>query len=236
MPPNDSVRIRGTSDGLVISFGAGQWADILAELEERLEQTPEFFRGGRVAASVGRRVLGEEDIRALGEQLERYGITLWAVWSEAMETQDAARVLGLEGGLPTDKPQAVHARSEGQGIPERALIVQGPLRSGQRIQHQGSVVVIGDVHPGAEVVCGGHVIVWGRLEGTVYAGILGQEDVLVCALAFAPAHVRIGRHMAQGDDAPAPGVPEMARVVDGAIVVEPWTGLDKDIHESPHLT
>lgn len=225
MVAESNVRIRGTSEGLIVSLGTGDWPDLLAELDARLGQTPDFFRGGRVAVDVGRRLLEVEEIQTLGELLSQHGVTLWAVWSETAETQQAAQFLGLESVRPLteERPQPARPRESSQPSAEYALVVRGPLRSGQRIRHEGTVVVLGDVHPGAEVACTGNIIVWGRLRGTAHAGMWGDDTAVVCALHFAPLQVRIGHRLAQGDNSTTPNVPEVARVIDNAIVVEPWT-------------
>ncbi len=218
---SSQVRIRGTKDGLTITLGEGPWDDLLAELEDHLGRKPDFFRGGRVAVYVGERHLAPEALDALGQLLHRYGVTLWAIWTSSEATQRHAAALGLETGLgPPVQPS-------GDMLPstlgaEPATIVFGPVRSGQRVEEAGSLVVIGDVHPGAEVICGGFLIVWGRLQGVVHAGVPDRTEVFIAALVFAPTQVRIGPIVAQGDTSALPDAPEIARVEEGHIVVEPW--------------
>lgn len=215
------VRIRGTKDGLIILLGEGPWPEILAELAEHLGRRPAFFRGGRVAVNVGRRHLNTEALMALGRVLEEYDVTLWAVWSDSDITQRSAKELGLETGLgPVLRPFDNGQISRGGGEP--ATIVFGPIRAGQRVREQASLIIIGDVHPGAEIVCGGHVVVWGRLQGVVHAGAPDRTDVFIAALAFAPTQVRIGRVFAQGEQHPTLAIPEVAYVEEGRIIVEPW--------------
>jgi septum site-determining protein MinC len=111
-------------------------------------------------------------------------------------------------------------------------LVKRILRSGQRIHHDGSVALIGDVNPGAEIAAGGDVLVWGRLRGTVHAGASGNDQAIVCALALSPMLLRIGHYMARSPGGEArqpeaqPSVPEMAFVHDGQIVAEPWRESD----------
>lgn len=76
------------------------------------------------------------------------------------------------------------------------LLVRRTLRSGQVLQHLGHVVVIGDVNPGAEIIAGGDVVVWGRVRGTIHAGALGDNKAIVCALELRPTQLRIGSHIA----------------------------------------
>ncbi len=108
---------------------------------------------------------------------------------------------------------------------ERAFFLRRNVRSGQVVRHTGSVVIVGDVNPGAEIWATGDVIVWGRLRGTVRAGSSGNADAVICALEMHPLQLRIGDCIARPDDADRKGrpYPEIARVHGGAVVVEPWT-------------
>lgn len=221
---SERINIKGTSDGLIITLGAGGWQGLLVELEQRLSEKASFFKGGRVGLAVGPRQLTRSELEQVGTVLDRHNVTLWAVESESFGTQEAAAELGLEIGLglPVRTPAAPVAAPLGQN---EAILIQRTLRSGQVINHPGHVVVIGDVNPGAEIRAGGSVIVWGRLRGTVHAGLAeGQgENAVVCALQLSPPQLRIGDTMARS---PADGeheiVPEMASVQDGQIVAEPW--------------
>jgi septum site-determining protein MinC len=107
------------------------------------------------------------------------------------------------------------------------LFLRRTLRSGQSIQHDGDVCIIGDVNPGAEVLAGGDVVVWGSLRGLVHAGAGGNTEAVICALQLAPTQLRIADTRSRGPEpgsAAAGQSPEMARSVEGRIVVEPWAG------------
>ena len=65
------------------------------------------------------------------------------------------------------------------------------LRSGQSIKYAGSVVVMGDVNPGSEVVAEGNVIVMGSLKGLAHAGASGDESSFISALVMQPVQLRI---------------------------------------------
>lgn len=103
-----------------------------------------------------------------------------------------------------------------------ALYVRRTLRAGQRVDHDGSVVVFGDVNAGAEIVAGGDVLVFGHLRGVVHAGAAGAETARVCAWRLEPVQLRIGRMIARSPDrgeAPA-FAPEVARIEGGQVVIE----------------
>jgi septum site-determining protein MinC len=246
--PDERVRIRGTSQGLVITLGAGDLGALLRELDERLSSTASFFRGGRVALHVGPRELTTEELEALGQTISRNGVSLWAVIGDSAATQAAAEALGLETTfgpqviLPpeaasTPRPERDEGWDKGQLETEvedatlrlaqdadLGVLIRRTLRSGQVVQYPGHVVVIGDVNPGAEIIAGGDVVVWGKLRGIVHAGATGDDEAVVCALNLAPLQLRIGNHIARAPEGreDLPERPEMASVQDGEIVAEPW--------------
>ena len=77
---------------------------------------------------------------------------------------------------------------------------RGTLRSGQVIESDSSIVILGDVNPGAKVVSSGNVVVLGALKGTVYAGVTGNESSFVVALEMSPMQIRIGDIIARCSD------------------------------------
>ncbi|MCS6875342.1 MAG: septum site-determining protein MinC [Aquificaceae bacterium] len=105
---------------------------------------------------------------------------------------------------------------------ERLLIVEKHLRSGQRIEHNGDILILGDVNKDAQVVATGNIIVMGKLRGVAIAGALGDESAVVVALEMEPQQVRIGKKVAIMDEAErkSPGYPEVARIEDGSIILE----------------
>ena len=103
-----------------------------------------------------------------------------------------------------------------------ALLVQKTLRSGQTITHEGSVVIVGDVNPGAEVIAGGNVIIMGVARGVVHAGAFGNSDAVVIAFRLQPTQLRIANHItrAPDDDGTDTEHPEIAKVKDAQVVID----------------
>ena len=93
-------------------------------------------------------------------------MTLWTVLCEQELTKQAARGLGLATRLPgsnVDLDGNALAEAAPVGAPEAAgtdrastaangLVLRETVRSGRSIFHEGHVIVIGDVNPGAEVM------------------------------------------------------------------------------------
>ncbi len=105
---------------------------------------------------------------------------------------------------------------------QRLLVIERHLRSGQRIEHNGDVLVLGNVNRDAQIVATGNIIVMGTLRGIAVAGALGDESAVVVALRMEPQQVRIGKKIAISNDEEriSPGYPEIAKVEDGAIILE----------------
>ena len=217
------VAIRGTSEGLIISLGTGSLPGELEEIGARLRAKASFFRGGRVALHAGDRALSSEQLSTIGRLLEDLGMSLWAVESDHPGTCTAARELGLE--TVVHEPSAARAEPALAGTPDEltGLVVRRTVRSGQAVHHAGHVVIIGDVNPGAEIVAGGDVVVWGRLRGTAHAGAMGDEGAVICALRLAPSQIRIASLIARPPErGRPPKAPEMASIQERQIVVERW--------------
>ncbi|MEA3459070.1 MAG: septum site-determining protein MinC [Chloroflexota bacterium] len=210
------VTIKGIKDSLLITLGEGELTKFLAELGELLEEKASFFAGGKVALEVGPRALSVGEVGKIKRLLAQNKVSLQAVMSESARTQAAARSLGLATFL---RPKAQMAEKISQGV-----LIHCTLHSGQVVQNSGHVVIVGDVNPGAEVIAGGDIVVWGRLGGTVHAGAMGDEEAMVCALQMSPTQLRIASHIARPPERQRSGPiePEVASVQNGGIVVEPW--------------
>jgi len=118
-------------------------------------------------------------------------------------------------------PRPVFAPAAIQPAPAAApslpgtLYHRGTLRGGQTLQQLGSIVVVGDVNPGAELVATGDIVVFGALRGTAHAGAQGDANARVFALELAATQLRIATYIAADDGGRGgPRAPEVA-FVDG---------------------
>lgn len=73
----------------------------------------------------------------------------------------------------------------------KAKIFDGSLRSGNKIEFEGTIVVTGDVNAGAEVIAGGSVIVVGALRGLAHAGASGNKGAIIVASSIEAPQLRI---------------------------------------------
>lgn len=68
---------------------------------------------------------------------------------------------------------------------------KGSLRSGQKIEYEGSIVIIGDVNAGAEVVAGENIVILGKLWGLAHAGAKGNKQAFIAANKIDCPQIRI---------------------------------------------
>lgn len=230
------LNIKGIREGLLVKASSDSYTDLLQQLAAELAQKQAFFQGSRIALQLDGRLLNADQLAELQALFTRHELELWAVLAEAEATRAAARQLGLAtrlSGSHTDLDGNALA-DVGPGAAPATLTLEAPaapgglllketLRSGRSFYHEGHIVVIGDVNPGAEIIAGGDVIVWGRLRGLVQAGALGDETAVICALDLNPTQLRIAGHIAiPPDERRRQPSPEQASVRDGQIVADLW--------------
>ena len=68
---------------------------------------------------------------------------------------------------------------------------RGTLLNGQVLEMEKSVIVLGDVNPGAQIISKGNIVVLGCCMGSVYAGAAGNNRCFAAALIMKPRQVRI---------------------------------------------
>ncbi|MCT0198863.1 septum site-determining protein MinC [Synechococcus sp. CS-1325] len=163
-------------------------------------------------------------LRELQGHLSERSLELIEVNSRIETTLVGAAALGLytrTSPSPADGP-AEEQDNLNRLDEARLTIHRGTLRSGDHMTVEGSVLVLGDVNPGARVSAVGHVLILGRLRGIAHAGCRGDGEARIVALELRPLQLRIGKAVARGPaDPPPAGFTEQARLVDGQILIEP---------------
>ncbi len=124
-----------------------------------------------------------------------------------------------------DSPGGQHGQTDSYGSIQSegsTLLLQKNIRSGQKIEHDGTIVVIGDVNPGAEIKAAGHVIIIGNLKGNVFAGYNGDSETVIYANRFEPSIIKIADCIAKAPEGSFSDFPEpeLARIIKGRIVIE----------------
>ena len=159
--------------------------------------------------------------------------------SENYEPDGFGRLAASEGLLPTEETSKYILLDTGNVLPEGVeensvntesvptLYINQTLRSGQTVNYEGNILIIGDAHPGSEIIAGGDITVWGILGGIAHAGSNGNVTSKVRALKLNAIQLRIaGLYARRNDTLNVPYVqktneftPEEALIEDGKIVI-----------------
>jgi septum site-determining protein MinC len=235
-----TIEFKGIRQGILVTLPEQEnWPTISADLAARIDSQREFFRGASIVLQVGQRGIRRHELDSLMVLLEKREVKLIGVLSKSATTQGATRKLNLATDLneldsiaPAHQPIPDTKAAEPTKAPAmnstvsgtNGVLIRRTLRSGNTIQHDGHVVVLGDVHPGAEIIAGGDVVVWGHLRGVVHAGAYGNLEAVVCALNLEPTQLRISSLISVSPPRRRRKTrPERAYVENGQIHAEEWS-------------
>lgn len=190
-------------------------------------------RGIRVWLETSRYLPSISELERLAWALEMHDMKLvgWTQVEELKTPPPPGERVNSESATKVDRGEARPESHKSTALGEHeqemwseAALVSRSLRAGQMVRYAGTVVVFGDVNPGAVIVADGNVIVWGKLRGVVHAGAGGDDQAVVGALELAPSQLRIGKHAGRVPDQNMEFAPvgEVARIRDGRVVIEDW--------------
>lgn len=228
------IAVKGWRNGLLLVLPSeGPWPEVITGLEGKLEEakTKTFWQGAQTTLDLGDRPVSEPELEELIGRLKGdYGLVPMAIVAAYAPTREGASKLGLtiHDKLPalekTEKVEKAEQPEAPQFPPNNALYLRQTIRSGQRLQHDGHLVISGDVNAGAEIVAAGDIVVFGTLRGVAHAGSAGDEGARIIATNLRPTQIRIASLIARSPDAGAPPLsksPEIASIKDGEIHISP---------------
>ncbi len=209
----DLVAFKGVSEGVYLDVYGSDLAEIKKELARKFHDSSKFFSGAKFLGIRSDELSDDEimDLKLLLKYKYEFEIS--------------------KDGLPEyiyqyygEKSQVQKPETPFEGVAEgMTKFVYGTLRSGQEVNYDGNIVVVGDVNPGAFLKAKGNIIVLGSLRGVAYAGIGGNEDAIVAAYSLLPMQLRIADIIVRPPDGDQQyDLPEVAKIVKGEVFIEPY--------------
>jgi len=214
----EKIKIKGENDGLMLEFPPDlSFLEIVEELSRKLDSGSGFFLRGTLVR-VPRNRFSKEELAELQELFRTHGLIC--------RLENPVPMRSASPVPPSPKPAAasVSPQEAMQDAPElqRMLVIDKTLRGGQAVETEGSVIVFGNVNPGAQITAGGSVDIRGTCRGLVHAGAAGDSTAFIIADHLMPTQIRIANYVARSPDEPEDfGKAERAYVKDGQIVIEP---------------
>lgn len=203
---SEDVVFKGSRTGLQLVMNEGvEFSHIIEQLKIKLESAVNFFGKGTTVNVDADRITREQELELVG-LFARYGLALKAVSFQSVKL------------APGDAKPA----QEGPAEEEETVVIDKTVRGGQEVICRGSVVICGNVNPGAKIIAGGNIEVKGACRGIVHAGAFGDVNAVVVADQMLAMQIRIAGLIARAPDQLERAVcAEYACIKDGNIVIEP---------------
>lgn len=148
--------------------------EIIPELNEKLEELKKMYQDEKTPIRVTGKILTNKELEEIREIIKN--------------------VIDVEIKFDTPTSLGLHSitRSYKKDVgTSETTFHKGSLRSGQKIEVEGSIVIIGDVNSGAEVIAGDNIIVVGNLRGLAHAGAKGNKEAIIAASTLEAVQLRI---------------------------------------------
>lgn len=217
-----NIEVKGLKNSLLIELQDGEWEERESALISHIDANQAFFKGAKLVLDVGDRSLKSPQLSSLRRELSERDIKLKAVLSTSLLTERASQDLGLEIRIDQSSHRDEQTTIDSTLNGDQAVFLERTLRSGHKVEHPGHIVVLGDVNPGAELIAGGNIVVWGRLLGVVHAGAAGDEKAVVCALDLSPTQLRIADKISVSPPRKGKPKPEIACLEEGQVTARDW--------------
>ena len=200
-----SVIIKGNKYGFQIVLNPTlPFEELLREVAQKFKESIRFFDFSQsIAVSFEGRDLTQGEQNLLVDTIvENSGLRINYIINggKAVETEFAEALSDVREEEETEEELPGGIEFPENLVGKNGQFYRGTLRSGQKIEVDGSIVVLGDINPGAQIIAGGNVVVLGCLKGTVYAGYPGDRGAFVASLMMEPMQIQIGDCIARSPD------------------------------------
>ena len=210
------VKFKGSRSGLqLVLEEAADFSAIEDEIKDKLESGSNFFCKGTMIQVVSES-LSEDEKRRLSGLFHAHGVVMRAVTAAELDS------LPAEPEVPDTEEKAVPEPAvKGQSVQEMT-VVNRTVRGGEEITSKSSVLICGNVNPGAQIIAGGSIDIRGTCRGIVHAGAYGDTSAFVIADHLMPMQVRIAGMIARAPDhVEKSAQAERASIKNGQIIIEP---------------
>lgn len=150
------------------------YENIIDSLKKKLPELKKLYKDDKTPIRVSGKILKNREIDELQDMIKKV--------IDVEIDFDTPKALGLANIKKTFDQEIAISETK---------FHRGSLRSGQKMEVEGSIVIIGDVNSGAEIIASDNIVVVGNLRGLAHAGAKGNKQAIIAAGVFDPAQVRI---------------------------------------------
>ncbi len=169
------VTINLKKDTIIIKLSDGATQEEIIEcLEKKIEDLKELYQDEKTPIQVAGKVLSNAEMEEVQKVINKM--------LDVKVDFESPKTLGLHGIKRAFSREIKSSDTKFQ---------KGSIRSGQKVEYEGSIVVIGDVNGGAEIIAGENIIVLGTLRGLAHAGAKGNREAIIAASQIDCPQIRI---------------------------------------------
>ncbi len=208
-----SVMFKGTNKGISVYLDENlSFSELKEKFMERVMKSVKFFEGAKSGIVFEGKDLSEEQEAELMEIIVN-NTNLEIIPKEKIEMQSKRMFDGI--AYIADNEIKLHG--------DQTVYYKNSVRSGQKISTETSIIVLGDINPGAEVISAGNVTIFGALKGMAHAGCKGDRSAYIAAIGLFPTQLRIADIIAsfpKEENKETEKIPTIAYIKDGQMFVE----------------
>ena len=172
---SNCVSINLKTDKIIIKIADGtEQGEIIAALSKKLPDLKKLYKGEKTPIKVVGKVLKNKEVDEI-QRLIQDKINVKVDF-------DTPKSLGLSSIIKTFEREINISETE---------FHRGSLRSGQKLESEGSIVILGDVNSGAEVIASDNIVILGNLRGLAHAGAKGNKNAIIAAGMIDVVQIRI---------------------------------------------
>lgn len=181
----NNIKINQNLEEIVLNVNVvADVPDVLKELEEKMPKLKEFYKEETMPIRITGKLFTEGEIANIKKIISKE-IDVKVIFD------DPSELLGLH---------AIKKTYESEIEISETKYIMTSLRSGQKEEYSGSLVIVGDVNAGAEVIAGGNITVVGTLRGVAHAGANGNVKAIIAANLVEETQVRIANLVKEIDE------------------------------------
>lgn len=168
-----SISIKKNQVAIKIDEEAEQ-KEIISSLKKKMLELKNLYKDDKTPILITGKILKNKEMDEIQNIIKKF--------LDVEIEFDSPKVLGLHGIKKTFYKEVATSETK---------FHKGALRSGQRLEFEGSIVILGDVNAGAEVIASENIVILGNLRGLAHAGAKGNKDAVIEASEIDAVQIRI---------------------------------------------
>ena len=172
----NNIKISQTLNEIILNINViAEMNEIIDELQSKLPKLKAFYQSSKIPIRVTGKLFTDSEIEIIKKMISNE-------IDVEIKFDDVSDLLGLHAIKKTFQTQTEISETK---------YVTNSIRSGQKEEYTGSIVICGDVNAGAEVIAGGNIVVLGALRGVAHAGATGNTKAIISANYIDVTQIRI---------------------------------------------